>query len=100
MAPHTAEHACVPQAGASSEAGDATPERVRADAATPTHTGDTLHMHSVAHTAKPQAPPEANECAPPDQGHAGMPRTRQGTSRTRSTRAQPHPATSPMVKLK
>ena len=41
------------EAGPSSEAGRATPEGVRADgAATPTRTDDTLHMHSVAGTAK------------------------------------------------
>ena len=41
------------EAGASSDAGHVTPEGARADAAaTPTRTGDTLHMHSVASTAK------------------------------------------------
>ena len=42
------------EAGPSSEAGHATPEGARADAATPTRTGDTMHMHSVAGTAKRQ----------------------------------------------
>ena len=42
------------EAGPSSEAGRATPEGARADAATPIRTGDTVHMHSVAGTAKRQ----------------------------------------------
>ena len=40
------------EAGPSSEAGCATPEGARADAATPIRTGDTMHMHSVADTAR------------------------------------------------
>ena len=43
----------ISEAGPSSAAGQATPEGARAEgAATPTRTGDTLHTHSVAHTAK------------------------------------------------
>ena len=41
------------EAGPGSEAGRATPEGARADGATtPTRTGGTLHMHSVADTAR------------------------------------------------
>ena len=51
--PQAAADVHMPEAGPSSEAGHATPEGARADsAATPTRTGDTLHMHSVAGTAK------------------------------------------------
>ena len=52
-ASHTAEDVHMSEAGASSDAGHATPEGARADAAaTPTRTSDTLHMHSVAGTTK------------------------------------------------
>ena len=47
----------------SSEADHATPEGARADAATPTHTGDTMHMHSVASTAKRQRGRQLNPSA-------------------------------------
>ena len=51
------------EAGPSSEEGHATPEGARADAATPTHTADTMHMHSVAGTAKRQRGPRLNPSA-------------------------------------
>ena len=51
------------EAGPSGEAGRATPEGARADAATPTRTGDTMHMHSVAGTAKRQRGPRLNPSA-------------------------------------
>ena len=51
------------EAGPSSEAGHTTPEGERADAATPTRTADTLHMHSVASTAKRQRGPQLSRSA-------------------------------------
>ena len=52
-APHTAADVHMAEAGSSSAAGRATPQRTRAeDAVTPAHTRDTLHTRSVAGTAK------------------------------------------------
>ena len=51
------------EAGPSSEEGHATPEGARADAATPTHTADTMHTHSVAGTAKRQRGRQLNPSA-------------------------------------
>ena len=52
-APHTAADVHMAEAGSGSAAGRATPaEGARADAATSTRASDTLHMHSVADTAR------------------------------------------------